>query len=90
MLLLQGDVRFEKEFSLDLSDEEAAEYVAHILHGNPRLLHEAVAADPLAATKCFHWTVKLVLRTLFNCADAPGLSADIIDAQECFGIFGMS
>ena len=53
IILLQNDVKFEKVFSLDLSDEDTAAYVASFLKENPRRLHQAVAANPLAATRCW-------------------------------------
>ena len=88
MVLLQGDAKFETEFSLDLSDEETDRYIASFLQQNPRRLHEAVAGNPLAATRCFHWTVKLVLRTLFNCDETPGGAVDSVAARETPGLFG--
>jgi len=86
--LLQDDMRWERKFSLDLSDEETAEYMRSFLQENPRKLHEAVAANPLVATRVFHWTVRMVIRTLFNCADKPGSSPDSIAASETPGVFG--
>ena len=56
LLLLQDDYRFEKRFSLDLSDSEAAEYATQFLHQDPRRLHALVVSDPMAATRCFHWS----------------------------------
>eukprot|EP00973_Karenia_brevis_P008646 1170177-Karenia_brevis.AAC.1 len=56
LTLLQDDHKFEKPFSLDVSDDEAASYMADFLKDNPRRLHGLVAANPLAATRCFHWT----------------------------------
>ena len=88
VMLLQNDSKFEKSFSLNASDAEAHAYISDLTCNNPRRLHEAVAANPLAATRCFHWTVRLVIRTLFNCADVPGGSADSIAAQHCPGVFG--
>ncbi len=88
LVLLQEDYRFEKSFSLDLSDDETAAYMKDFVRENPRRLHEMVARSPLAATRCFHWTVRLVLRTLFNCADKPGMSADSVAGDACPGIFG--
>ena len=67
LVLLQDGMRLERSFSLDLSDHEAEEYLRDFLKEHPRRLHEMVASDPLAATRCFHLTVKLVLRTLLNC-----------------------
>ena len=42
----------------------------------------------MAATLCFHWTVRLVIATLLNCDDRPGGSLDSIAAHETPGIFG--
>ena len=47
-----------------------------------------VAQDPLVATRVFHWTVRLVIRTLFNCGDKPGRHPDGIAAAEVPGVFG--
>ena len=86
--LLQNDARFEKKFSLDWSDGDTKAYIEHFLRDNPRRLHAAVASNPLAATRCFHWTVKLVIRTLFNCKDSADVALDGIVAQETPGVFG--
>ena len=43
---------------------------------------------PLAATRCFHWTVTLVIRTLFNCEDVAGRAVDSVATCEEAGIFG--
>ena len=67
MKLLQGPQTHSAHFSLDCSDAEGEEYMKSFLADNPRRLHQMVAANPLAATYCFHWTVRLVLRTLFSC-----------------------
>ena len=88
MSLLQDDIRFEKEFSLDLPDADTDEFIKEFIRENPRRLHQAVAANPLAATRCFHWTLKLVIRTLFNCDDTPGRNCDSIAANAVPGIFG--
>ena len=88
LCLLQDDVRFEKEFSLDLSDAETESFLKEFVRENPRRLHEAVAANPLSATRCFHWTLKLVIRVLFNCDEIPGRSCDSIAANTIPGIFG--
>ena len=77
-----------RKFSLGLSDAEASEYMSEFLGEHPRRLHELAAANPLAATRCFHWTVRLVLKTLSNCADKPGMSKDGVAANPCPGIFG--
>ena len=86
--LLHSDARLEKKFSLDWDDGETEAYIENVLKDNPRRLHEAVAANPMAATRCFHRTVKLVLRTLFNCEASPGKAADGIAAGEEPGLFG--
>ena len=63
-MLLQDNQKWEQSFSLDFSDAEAEGYLRDFLKEHPRKLHEMVAGDPMAATRCFHWTVKLVLRAL--------------------------
>ena len=88
MTLLQDDTSFKKEFSLDLSDADTDEFIKEFIHENPRRLHQLVAANPLAATRCFHWTLKLVIRTLFNCDDTPGKKCDSVAANAVPGIFG--
>ena len=71
-----------------MSGADAATYIGEFLRDNPRKLHELVARDPLAATRCFHWTVQLVIRTLFNCSDPKSPPLDSIAAKETPGIFG--
>ena len=71
-----------------MSDAAAAAYVSELLRDDVRRLHSLVAANPLAATRCFHWTVRLVIRTLFNCADKPGSAEDGIPAHCESGVFG--
>ncbi len=88
IILLQNDCHFEKKFSLDWNDADTEDYVQTHLKENRRKLHEAVAANPMAATRCFHWTVKLVLAFLFNCSNTPGKSVDGIAAHDTPGIFG--
>ena len=88
LILLQGKYTAEKQFSLNLPDGEADEYVMDVTRRNPRLLHELVAQNPMVATRCFHWTVRLVIKLLFNCADKPGVNRDNIAAGEVPGAFG--
>ena len=88
LTLLQGDSKFEKVFYLDETYENLNAYVKEFLHDNPRRLHGLVARNQLVATRCFHWTVRLVIRTLFNCADLPGVHLDNIAANEIPGVFG--
>ena len=64
--LLQNDLKFEKSFSLDGSEVEADVWITEFCRDNPRRIHEAVTANTLVATRCFHWTVRLVIRTLFH------------------------
>ena len=42
----------------------------------------------MAATRCFHWTIKLVIRTLFNCDADAGQASDSVAAHEEPSIFG--
>ena len=42
----------------------------------------------MVAQRCFEWTVRLVIRTLFNCNDRPGQSPDSVAADAVPGIFG--
>lgn len=69
LMLLQGDAEPHKEFPLNSADADTEAYLAEVLREHPRRLHELVAAHPLAATRCFHWTVRLLDRTLLNCVD---------------------
>lgn len=87
LLLVHEDTTVKRRFSLDLSDEEVASYMSDFLREDPRRLQSLVARNPLAATRCFHWTGRLVIRTLFNCADKPGISADGIPAKGVPGVF---
>ena len=86
--LLHGDSKIQSQFSLDFTDAETEQYVADLLGAHPRKLHELVAQNPIVGTKCFHWTVKLVIRLLFNCAPTPGQNPDNIAANELPGVFG--
>ena len=88
LLLLQDDFKWERTFSLDLTDDETEAIMREFMMGDPRKLHRAVVANPLAATRTFHWAVKLVIQCLFNCADSLGFSPDSIPAQELPGVFG--
>ena len=85
MLLLVKGETYSKAFSLDMPDAETEAFLAEFLRENPRRLHEMVAGDQLAATRCFHWTVRLVLETLFNCAPPGRCHADAVPANELPG-----
>ena len=88
LVLLQADAKFERAFSLDLDDASAEEYMREFLVEHPRRLHQLVAGNPLVATRCFHWTVRLVIRTLFNCDDKPGQCPDSVASKDVPGVFG--
>lgn len=88
LTLLQGSDRFKHRFSLDFTDAEAERYPSDYVQDDPRRIHPLVAGNPLAATRCFHWTVRLVLRTLFNVDDPKRRSPDCIPAREAPWIFG--
>ena len=85
MLLVINGESFSKEFSLDWSDEQTDSFISEFLCDHPRRLHELVGKNPLAATQCFHWTVKLVIQTLFNCAPPGRCHADAVPANEAPG-----
>ena len=86
--MLQNDFKFEKKFSLDFRDAEAAKYTEECLRQDPRRLNRLIGQDPMVATRVFHWTVRLVLITLFNCCDKPGERPDGIASAEVPGVFG--
>ena len=77
-----------EKFSLDLPDGDTDEYFSRLLQSNPRLLHEMASQDPLAATRCFHYTVRLVIDTLFNSAAPGSCFADSIPARVEPGVYG--
>ena len=87
MSCLQNGMHIERTFSLDWNDVDTTDYIASFLKNSPRRIHEAVAANPLAATRCFHWTVTFVIRTLFNCETVAGRAVDSVAAHEDPGIF---
>ena len=71
-----------------MSDAETENFLNETLSGRKRLLHEIVAQDPLAAMRCFHYTVRLVIETLFNCAQPGAPHPDGVAANTLPGIFG--
>ena len=88
-LCLVDEGRFHvNKFSLDLGDAATDVYLQELLKDRPRLLHEMVAQDPIAATKCFHYTVRLVIETLFSCAEPFVPYPDGIPAHCIPGVFG--
>ena len=88
LVFLQSGDRTEHQFSLDMSDAEVAAFMREHLEEYPRRFHDLVAQNPLAATRCFHWTVQLVISTLSNCSDPKNPQLDSIAARETPGIFG--
>ena len=78
-----------KKFSLDFTDSDIDDYLADLLKNNRRRLHEMVAQDPLAATRCFHATVRVVIDSLYNCVKPGKPYADCLPCREEPGIFGM-
>ena len=89
VLLVQGDAETRRPFSLEMTEAEADQWTKDFCADNPRRLHALVAQDPLVAARVFHWTVRLVVRTLFNCSDGPkNLHPDGVAAREAPGVFG--
>ena len=64
------------------------DYMERLTGVHPRILHEIAVQDPLAATRCFHDTVRLVIRTLFHCAEPGSPFPDGVPSQAEPGIFG--
>ena len=85
---MQSEGVYEHKFSLDLSGEESVAYMHEFLKEGPRRLHRHIASDQLISMRVCHWTVRLVVRTLFHASDAPGDHADNIAAMETPGVFG--
>ena len=88
ILLADKDKFHLKRFSLDLSDADTEAYCADLLGERPRLLHEMVAQDPVAATRTFHYTVRLVIETLVGCTKPGAPFPDGIPARVVPGVFG--
>ena len=62
--------------------------MARLLGEHARRLHDIAVQDPLAATTCFHYTVRLVIRTLFHCTDPGQPYHDGLATESEPGIFG--
>ena len=77
-----------ERFSLELGDAETEAYLKKLLGMHPRLLHEIAVQDPVAATRCFHYTVRLVVQTLFHCAPPGSPHPDGLPCETEPGIFG--
>ena len=70
-------------------DDAATEaYLTHLLGVHPRRLHEAVVQDPSAAARCFHYTVRLVIQTLFHCVPPGHPYPEGLPTEAEPGIFG--
>ena len=66
--LCNGEHFHVEHFSLDWPDEDMASFFEKTSRDRPRLLHEIAAEDPVAVTRAFHYTVRMVLEELGNCA----------------------
>ena len=88
LTLLNSEHFHSERFSLDLPDDATEDYLKTLLGDNPRRLHEMAAQDPVAATKCFHYTVRLVLDALFNCSRYKEPFPDGVPARVVPGVFG--
>ena len=88
LTLINAEHFHAERFSLDLDDAATEAYLTELLKDNPRRLHEMAAQDPLAATRCFHYTVKLVVEELFNCAPPQKCYADGVPCKAEPGGFG--
>ena len=77
-----------KSFSLDMTAADTENFLNETLSGRRTLLHGIVAQDPLAAMRCFHYTVRLVIETLFNCAQPGSPHPDGIASNTLPGVFG--
>ena len=77
-----------KTFSLDLPDSATEQFLTELLGESPRKLHEMAAQDPLAATKCFHYTVRLTIEALFNCVPPGKTYPDGLPSHTEPGVFG--
>ena len=81
------DTHIER-FSLDFDDAETEAYMTRLLGANPRKLHELVVQDPLAATRCFHYTVRLVIEERFHCTRPFRPCSDGLPTKTTPGIYG--
>ena len=87
-LTLTDHERFHIErFSLDFGDEATDAYFTKLLGEHPRRLHEIAVQDPSSAARCFHYTVRLVIATLFHCTKPGRPFADCLPTETEPGIF---
>ena len=77
-----------ERFSLELGDDAKEKYFERLLGVHPRMLHEIAVQDPSAATRCFHATVRLTVRTLFHCTEPGTPFPDGVPSETEPGIFG--
>ena len=71
--LAEGVFKHEK-VSLDLDEMALHASLQHLRDSNPRTLHDIVQRDPVAANKCFHWTVRMTFDILLGCSEAANNS----------------
>ena len=98
--LCNGEQFHVEHFSLDWSDEDMASFFDSTGRQRPRLLYDIAAEDPVAITRAFHYTVRLVLEELGNCCPPASCGVqhksgkksrqhyDTVPARLESGIFG--
>ena len=98
--LCNGEQFHVEHFSLDWSDEDMASFFDSTGRQRPRLLYDIAAEDPVAITRAFHYTVRLVLEELGNCCPPASCGGqhksrkksrqhyDTVPARLESGIFG--
>ena len=87
LALASHDHFHTERFSLDLDDAATEAYLEQLLGQHPRRLHEIVVQDPLVAPRCFHYTVRLVIQTLFHCSKPGRPFADCLPCRVEPGVF---
>ena len=87
LALASNDHFHTERFSLDLDDAATESYLEQLLGHHPRRLHEIVVQDPLVAARCFHYTVRLVIQTLFHCSKPGRPFADCLPCRAEPGVF---
>ena len=71
-----------------MTDADTENFLNETLSGRRTLLHGIFAQDPLAAMRCFHYTVRLVIDTLFNSAQPGSPHPAGIASNTLPGVFG--
>ena len=62
--------------------------MAKLLGQRPRRSHEIVVQDPSAVACCVHFTLRLVIQTLFHCVSPGSPYADCLPTEVEPGIYG--